>query len=113
MRTAWTLAALVLLSLSAAAQTEEKFKIRLTPVPMDGAMRATVAGSGSGSATLTGSKLTITVSFDGMPSPATAAKLHKAVATGVRGSSFLDLVATKATKGTVNGTLDLTPDQVD
>ena len=107
------LVALLLISISAAAQTEEKFKIRITPVPLDGAMRATVAGSGSGSATLSGSKLTITASFDGMPSAATTAKIHKGVATGVRGSSLLDLTVTKATKGTVNGTFDLTREQVD
>src|SRR2546428_2807613 len=106
MRYRWTLAALLLISLSAAAQTEEKFKIRLTTVPMDGAMRAAVAGSGNGSATLTGSKITISISFDGMPSVATTAKLHKGVATGVRGSAFQDLTVSKATKGSVSGTFD-------
>src|SRR5262245_59862029 len=112
MRYIWTLAALLLISLLAVAQTEEKFKIRFTPVPIDGAMRASVAGSGNGSASLVGSKLTITASFDGMPSAATTAKIHKAVAAGVRGSSFADLTVTKAPKGTVSGTLDLTPDQI-
>jgi len=113
MRLSWTLTAFLLIALSTAAQTEEKFKIRITPVPVDGAMRASVAGSGSGSASLTGSKLGITASFEGMPSPATTAKLHRAVATGVRGSAFQDLTVTKDTKGTVSGTFDLTPDQVD
>jgi len=113
MRLSWTLTAFLLIALSTAAQTEEKFKIRITPVPVDGAMRASVAGSGSGSASLTGSKLSITASFEGMPSPATTAKLHRAVATGVRGSAFQDLTVTKDTKGTVSGTFDLTPDQVD
>ena len=111
MRNTWILATVLLISLS--VQTEEKFKIRITPVPLDGAMRATVAGSGSGSATLAGSKLNLNASFEGIPSPATTAKLHKGLATGVRGSSFQDLTITKATKGTVNGVVDLTPDQVD
>ena len=106
-------AAILFLTLSAAAQNEEKFKIRITPIPLDGAMRATVAGSGSGSATLSGNKLSISAAFDGMPSAATTAKIHKGVATGVRGSAFQDLTVTKAPKGTVSGTLDLTPDQVD
>ena len=101
------------IAIPALAQTEEKFKIRTTPVPLDGAMRAAVAGSGSGSATLTGSKLTVNASFDGLPSAAIAAKIHKGVATGVRGSAFLDLTVTKTTKGTVSGTFDLTPDQID
>lgn len=113
MRGMIAVAALLWITLSAAAQNEEKFKIRITPVPLDGAMRATVAGSGTGSATLAGSKLTINASFDGMPSAATAAKIHKGLAVGVRGSSFLDLTVTKATKGTISGTFDLTPDQVD
>jgi hypothetical protein len=107
------LAAILSVTLLASAQTEERFKIRLTTVPMDGAMRAAVAGSGSGSATLTGSKLTINAAFDGMPSAATTAKLHKGVATGVRGSAFQDLTVTKSGKGTTTGTFDLTPDQVD
>jgi hypothetical protein len=107
------LAAILSITLLASAQTEERFKIRLTTVPMDGAMRAAVAGSVSVSATLTGSKLTINAAFDGMPSAATTAKLHKGVATGVRGSAFQDLTVTKSGKGTTTGTFDLTPDQVD
>jgi hypothetical protein len=113
MRHKWALATLLLMSLSLFGQTEEKFKVRLTTVPMDGAMRATVAGSGTGSATLTGTKLTINASFDGMPSAATAAKLHKGIATGVRGSAFHDLSVTKAVKGAATGTFELTRDQLD
>ena len=80
---------------------------------MDAAMRGAVAGSGSAVATLAGSKLTITGTFDGLPSAATIAQVHRGVTTGVRGSSFLDLTVTKATKGTISGSFDLTPDQVD
>jgi hypothetical protein len=109
----YILAVLLLIPLFAAAQGEEKYKIRFTPVPLDGAMLKAVAGSGSGSATLNGSKLTITGTFEGMPSAATIAQLHKGLATGVRGSSFADLTVTKAAKGTISGTIDLTPDQVD
>src|SRR5882762_1229209 len=104
--------ALLLIALSAAAQSEEKFKIHISPVPLDGAMRATVAGSGTGTATLSGNKLTITGTFDGMPSAATTAKIHRGPATGVRGSPFLDLTVTKAAKGTISGSFDLTPEQV-
>jgi hypothetical protein len=98
----WALAALVSTSLLV-VQTDEKFKIRFTPVPMDLGMRSTVAGSGTGAAILAGSKLTINAAFDGMPSPATA---------GVRGSAFLELTVTKSSKGTVSGTFDLSPDQI-
>jgi hypothetical protein len=113
MRRLFLISTFLFIVIPALAQTEEKFKIRITPVPLDGAMRAAVAGSGSGSATLTGSKLTVNASFDGLPSAAIAAKIHKGVATGVRGSAFLDLTVTKATKGTVSGNFDLTPDQID
>jgi len=112
MRSVWFLIGVLLISFSAAAQTAEKFNIRLTMVPLDGAMRATVAGSGTGTATLTGSKLSINASFDGLPGPATAAKLHRGLATGVRGSAFQDLTVTKAVKRTVTGSVELTPDQL-
>ena len=106
------LSALVFMTISAAAQSEEKFKIRITPVPLDGGMRATVAGSGSGTATLSGNKLTIAGTFEGMPSAATTARIHRGLATGVRGSPFLELTVTKAPKGTVSGSFELTPEQV-
>ncbi|PYR68440.1 MAG: hypothetical protein DMG20_09400 [Acidobacteria bacterium] len=106
------LGAVLWVAISAAAQSEEKFKIRITPVPLDGSMRATVAGSGSATATLSGNKLTISGTFDGMPSAATTAKIHRGLATGVRGSPFLDLTVTKAPKGAISGSFDLTPEQV-
>ena len=100
------------MAIIAAAQSEEKFKIRITPVTLDGSMRATVAGSGSATATLSENKLRITGTFEGMPSAATAAKIHRGLATGVRGSPFLDLTVTPATKGVVSGSFDLSPEQV-
>ena len=108
-----TLAGLLLISLSVAAQSQERFKIHISPIPLDVAMQKVVAGSGSATATLSGNKLTITGAFEGMPSAATAAKLHRGLATGVRGSPFLDLTVTKATKGTISGLVDLTPEQVE
>ena len=111
-RSVIVLGAVLLMTISAAAQSEEKFKIRITPVPLDGSMRAAVAGFGSATATLSGNKLNISGTFDGMPSAATTAKIHRGLATGVRGSPFLDLTVTKASNGTVSGSFDLTPEQV-
>ena len=105
--------AMLLFAISSAAQGEEKFKVHLSPVPLDLGMKSTVAGSGSASATLSGRKLTVTGSFDGMPSAATIAQIHRGAATGVRGSAFLDLTVTKAAKGTISGSFDLTPEQID
>jgi hypothetical protein len=95
-----------------AAQTPEKYKVRLSTVPMDGGMREAVAGSGSASAVLTGTKLTITGTFQGLHSPATAARVHSGPARGVRGASLADLTVSKAMSGTMTGSLELTREQV-
>ena len=94
------------------SQTPDRYKVRLTTVPMDGGMRNTVAGSGSATATLAGAKLSIAGTFDGLKSPATSAKLNAGVARGVRGNAIADLQVTKSTKGSITGAVDLTPDQL-
>ena len=96
---------------SGAAQNPERFRSRLTTVPMDGGMRNTVAGSGSATAALAGATLAITGTFEGLRSPATAARLHSGVATGVRGAAVAELTVSKATKGTLTGSINLTPEQ--
>ena len=93
-------------------QGPSTFKVRLSPVPIDAAMRPTVAGLGNATATLQGTKLTVTGSFDGLKSPATIAQIHTSVAAGVRGPAILDLTVSKATSGMVTGSVDLTPEQV-
>jgi hypothetical protein len=107
-----TAAVVVWLVPSVSAQNPERFKVRLTTVPMDGGMRGTVAGSGSATATLAGATLSITGTFDGLKSPATAATVHGGAAKGVRGASLGDLVVSKATKGTLTGSISLTPEQI-
>jgi hypothetical protein len=101
---------------SASAQntpTGETFKARLSPVPIDATMMSTIAGSGSLTATLSGKQLTITGTFEGLRSPATTAQLHRGIK-GVRGPAILDLDLTisKAVKGTLSGSVELTPDQI-
>ena len=96
----------------AVAQGGKSFKARLAPVPMDLTMSATVAGSGSLTASVSGSKLTITGNFDGLKSPATIAQLHRSPAMGVRGPNIADLTVSKATSGTISGTIDLTAAQL-
>jgi hypothetical protein len=110
------LAALLWLATSAAAQSEQKFKTRLSPVPALGIQPATVAGVGSASATLTGKKVTVTGSFEKMASPATVAHLCLGQLLGVRGESVFDLTVSKTgdgTSGTFSGSFDLTPEQID
>ena len=107
-----------LLSLVSAAaqngQNAETFKARLSPVPINISMMATIAGSGSLTATLTGKQLVIQGTFEGLRSPATTAQIHRAPK-GIPGPAIVDLrdlTVTKAQKGTVSGTLELTPDQI-
>jgi hypothetical protein len=106
-------AVLVWLAIIGSAQSEERFKVRLTPVPIDATMRSTVTGLGSASAVLAGRKLSINGSFDGLQTPATVARLHTGVATGVRGSALADLIVSKANRGTITGSVDLTPEQIE
>jgi len=106
------IAAVVWFAPSGAAQSPERYKVRLTTVPMDGGMRNTVAGSGSATATLTGNALVINGTFDGLRSPAVTARVHSGVARGVRGALVAELAVTKAVKGALAGSVNLTPDQV-
>jgi CHRD domain-containing protein len=105
------IALVALLPIGAEAQTAKSFRARLSPVPMDLTMAATIGGSGSMNATLNGSKLTITGTFEGLKSPATVARLHKGQR-GVRGEPIFELTVTKAASGTITANLDLTPQQV-
>src|ERR1700682_4108944 len=91
----------------------ETFKARLSPVPIDVTMMSTVAGSGSLTATLSGKQLTITGTFEGLRSPATTAQIHRGPK-GIRGPAILelDLMVSKAMKGTLSGSVELTPDQI-
>ena len=100
----------------AAAQstaTAETFKARLSPVPIDVTMMSAIAGSGSLAATLSGKQLIMTGAFEGLRSPATTAQLHRGEK-GIRGPAILDLnlMISKAVKGTLSGTVELTPDQI-
>lgn len=109
-------AAILWIGYSAGAQNSpagETFKARLSPVPIDVTMMSSVAGSGSITATLAGKQLTITGTFEGLRSPATTAQLHRSPK-GIRGPAImdLDLMIPKAVKGTLNGSVELTPDQI-
>jgi len=117
--TAAILAASALLFVCAClAQTSpnaETFKARLSPVPISVSMLGTIAGSGSLTATLQGKQLTIQGTFEGLRSPATTVQIHrapKAIPGPVIEELSAGLSVTKAQKGAVSGTLELTPDQI-
>ena len=109
----WFVAATLLHGQAASAQNTETFKARLSPVPIDVTMMSTIAGSGSIKAVLAGKQLTITGTFEGLRSPATTVQIHRGMK-GIRGPVIvdLDLTISKAVKGTLNGSVELTPDQI-
>ena len=89
----------------------EAFKARLTPVPIDVGMQATVAGIGSATAVLTGKQFTISGTFEGLRSPATSAQIRRGPK-GLRGPVIFDLTVSKAAKGAISGSFELTPEQI-
>jgi hypothetical protein len=109
-RTTWLV--VLCCAVSLAAQSSRNYKARLSTVPIDLTLQATIAGTGAVTALLTASKLAITGTFDGLKSPATIAQLHRSSTRGVRGPSFADLTVTHATTGSLTGSIELNPAQV-
>jgi len=111
----WTVVALcagvLVFGGSIAAQSGEKYSARLGWVPTAGADR--VSGKGAATGTLAGRSLSISGSFEGLGGAATVARLHEGIAKGARGKALADLTVTKDVRGTITGTVTLTPEQVD
>ncbi len=107
------LALVLSLAIAALGQSPETFKTRLAPVALDAAMKSTIAGTGAATATLSGTKFTVNGTFEGLKSNATMAHIHQGTAPGVRGPKILDLTVTKSMNGTLSGSFDLTPDQIE
>jgi hypothetical protein len=105
-------AACVGLMLVVAAQGQDTYKARLSPLPADAKTRPDLAGSGTITGVLSGTKLTINGTFEGLKTPAVVARLHNGVAAGVRGPAIQDLTITKAVSGTITGSAELTEAQV-
>jgi hypothetical protein len=103
----------LLLFFVGAAPAQEILKARLSMVPVDTALKKTIAGSGAATATLSGKKLSIAGTFDGLISPATTAHVHLSRVTGVRGPELLTLTVSSATHGTISGSFDLTDAQIE
>ena len=94
------------------AAQNDNYRTRLSPVPIDVAMQANVAGQGQVTAMLAGNKLTVTGNATGLRSPATEVHIHRG-APGIPGPSILDLTTTKTTAPAISGTVDLSPSMVD
>jgi hypothetical protein len=95
------------------AQSQQTFKARLSPVAVDAQLVNVITGHGAVSAVLAGSRLTVTGAFDGMHSEATVAHLHQSKATGVPGPVIHELTVSKGMEGTISGSADLTPAEVE
>jgi hypothetical protein len=108
----WVLAAALAMSSLIGAQTPQ-YRARLSIVPIDLAMQATIAGSGAVTATLKGSTLTINGTFSGLKTAATIARLLRSPRTAMRGMPIGDLTATAGTSGTITGSIELTKEQID
>jgi hypothetical protein len=110
MISAWLLVALS--AVPVGVQQTRTFAARLSPVPITVAMQKEVAGRGAAKAVLMGDMLTVQGTFEGLRTPATVARVHLAPR-GTRGPAVLDLTVSKGTTGTISGTLELTPRQVE
>ena len=108
---ALAVALIIFLTAGIGAQSARQFKARLSAVPVP-AFSANVVGSGTVTASLSGTKLTVSGTFDGLATPATIAQIRKSPKPGIRGPELFDLTVSKATSGTISGTFDLTPAQV-
>ena len=106
------IAIVVLATGAAGAQSAETYKARLGIAPTDANNQPFVTGSGAVTAVLRGARLSVTGTFEGLQTPATTAKVHLGPK-GIRGAAILNLTATKATSGTLQGELTLTAAQVD
>jgi len=94
------------------AQSGDTYKARLSALPADAKTRVDLAGTGSVTATLSGTKLTVSGTFEGLKTNAVSAKLQNGIMAGVRGPAFADLIVTKAMNGSITGSADLNPQQL-
>ena len=103
-----------LLAAAAAVQAQDgdRFGGRLSIVPVDFATRPNVSGSGEAEAVLDGRILTVSGTFEGLSSPASAAHLHRAPPAR-RGPAVFALEVTEAAAGRVGGEVELDDAQVD
>lgn len=103
-----------LLVVSAALQAQApQYRARLSIVPIDIAMQATIAGSGAVTGTLKGSTLTISGTFTGLRTAATTARVHRGPRTAMRGGPIGDLTVSSGTSGTITGSIELTKEHVE
>ena len=105
--------AVAMLLVCAPAQAAD-YEAQMDPAPFDASTRADILGSiGQVSATLTGNILTVNGTFKDMTSPATAASVRIGLMKGVVGEAIGPLTVTRTAQGSVSGSVQLTPAQIE
>jgi len=105
--------AAVMLMVCAPAWAAE-YEAQMDPAPFDASTRADILGSiGQVSATLTGNTLTVNGTFKDMTSPAIAASVRVGLLKGVLGDAIGPLTVTRTPQGTVSGSVQLSPTQIE
>ena len=90
------------------------YEAQMDPAPFDASTRADILGSiGQVSATLTGNTLTVNGTFKDMTSPAIAASVRVGLLKGVLGDAIGPLMVTRTAQGTVSGSVQLSPAQIE
>lgn len=98
-------------NLSAHGANMNELHGRLSPMPVTSLTVNTITGVGSFEASLQGNTLTITGTFEGMSSAATAAHVHLAPKAQIGPVAF-GIEVTKANSGSVGGEISLTPELI-
>lgn len=96
---------------TAAAQAES-YRARLSPLPASRSTLGQLAGVGDVRASLDGNVLSVSGSFRGLSSPATAAHLHLAPPT-ISGPAVHPLEIPPASRGDIGGTVELSDGQLE
>ncbi len=91
-----------------AAAAPNSYETVLGPTPISHATKTALIGEGAAIATLSGNTLKISGTFQGLSGPATDAHVMMGEAIGIPGNPILDLTASTAVNGTINGTFRLT-----
>jgi hypothetical protein len=105
-------AAMLAVCFGPALAADTSFMTELDPVAHTPAERADVMGAGKVKAELAGNRLSVSGTFSGLPSPATAAQLRMGLAMGVPGPVIGDLSATQSTQGSISGSVTLSSAQI-
>jgi hypothetical protein len=90
----------------------DAYETVLGPTPINHATKISLTGEGAAIATLTGNTLKISGAFRGLSGPATDAHIMMGEGIGVPGNPILDITASTAASGTIDGSFRLTKAQV-